>query len=187
LVVKPKLFGRQISRPKYEGAVYCVGLTLDDSLGWFIELLLVAAGRGHWRDIERENPALYSLVALLSMRVTCRFEVDENNLLYSRPLMCFSDREIRTIVAERRLPLIPEDCAEVKKRSAFADSPRRELTVALAAVRDKYPIDSGTGEGSIYADYDRAVSYYEATGLLPSLEAREQYISEYLKAAARGH
>ncbi len=182
LVIKPTLLGRQISKRQYEGAVYCVGLTLDDSIGWFLELLLVAAGRGDWRDIKHDNPDLFSTIMLLSTRVSCRFEVERNDLLYSRPMMCFSDGEIRTIVTVRELPLIPEDCAEVKKRAAFIDSPRRDLAIALAAVRDKYPADSAAGMGAIYSDYRRSNSYYETTRLLPSLEEREQYISEYLRA-----
>ncbi|MCP4600432.1 MAG: hypothetical protein GY847_07860 [Proteobacteria bacterium] len=180
MAVKPTLLGRQISKSMYEGAVYCVGLTLDDMIGWFIELLLLTAGRGNWKDIKDSNPDLFSLMMYLSTRVCCRLQLEKNNLLYSRPLMNFSDNEIKTIVTQRELPLIPEDCKEVQGRDEFVDSPRRDLGIVLAAVRKKYPANSAIGMDSIYSGYNRAISYFEKSGLLPNQKERERYISDNL-------
>ncbi|MCP4676530.1 MAG: hypothetical protein GY854_13650 [Deltaproteobacteria bacterium] len=180
LVIKPTLFGKHIVQSKYEGAVFSVGLTLDDAIGWFIELLLVAADRGDWKEIKKANPKLYSLAMLLSVRVSCRLQIKKNNLLYSRPMMVFNDNEIRRMVAERGLPLIPEDCKEVQGRDVFVDSPRRDIGIALEAVRRKYPADSPVGMGSIYSDYNRATGYFKKSGLLPDQEEREKFVSDGL-------
>ncbi len=178
MVIKPTLLGRQISKNEYRDAVYCVGLTLDDIIGWFIELTLLAAGRGNWKDVKNKDPDLFSVMMYFATRVNCKLEVKRNNLLYSRPLMDFSDKEIRTIVAQRKLLLIPEDCREITGRDAFADSPRRELGVALAAMRNKYPVNSPPGEDAIFSDYRRASAYFEKSGLLPSREEREKFVSD---------
>lgn len=180
LFVKPKLFGVQLQKSEYKDAVFCIGLTLDDAVGWFIELLLLSAGRGDWRIAKRENPDLFALIMRLSIRTTCRLGIEKNNLLYSRPLMAFTDDEIRSIVRERGLPLIPEDCREQRGRNEFVDSPRRELGAVLSTMRRKYPDGSGLGELAIFRNYDKAMEYFERSGLLPGLEEREQYLNDTL-------
>ncbi|MDJ0761802.1 MAG: hypothetical protein QNJ97_02340 [Myxococcota bacterium] len=184
MVIKPTLLSRQILKHQYKDAVYCVGLTLDDSIGWFLELALISAGQGDMSAIKHASPSLFAAMMFLSTRVTCRLEVEKNNLLWSRPLMAFSDGEVRTLSTQRKLPLIPEDCKEVQQRDAFVDSPRRELTIALTALRNKYQLDPHIGKDAVYASYDRAAAYFESSGLLPDLKEREQYLSEHLASLA---
>ncbi len=184
-VIKPRLLASQIARPEYKGAVYCVGLNLDDIVGWFVELNLLLGGKADLSQIDKNNPKLYSQVMYLSTRLTCRLEVAMNNLLFSRPLMAFNDDEVRALVSTRGLPLVPEDCGQIMNREDFVDSPRREIAEALKRMRSKYPLDTEIGKQTLFASYQQAQDRFEASGLLPSLEQRATQASELLEDAAR--
>jgi tRNA(Ile)-lysidine synthase TilS/MesJ len=173
--VKHAMFPQAMSQ--YKDVSYCIGLTLDDTVGWLIELFLLAGGRGHWKDIKNTNPELFDQMTRLAVRVYNKIHVERDNLLFVRPLITFVEEEVRTIVAQRNYPLIPENCGEIRGRSAFRDTPRRDVAAALGVLRKRYPSTSAIGREALYADYSNVIEYFNSLGLLPDIEECEKMLA----------
>jgi tRNA(Ile)-lysidine synthase TilS/MesJ len=173
--IKTELMGNYVRLKTNNNSVFCLGLNLDDSIGWFLEIYLLASLYGEWQNIKKQNPVLYKEILILSVRVISKLCDEKNNILFIRPMMLFSSKTIKRIAIERKLPLIPEDCREITKKDVFYDSPRRDLINAIESMRNKY-----TYENILYNNYYKLLQAIEKCKCFPPVSELNDFMEKSL-------
>lgn len=179
-LTKTTILSKFARSPENKHSIFCMGFNLDDSLGWFIEILLLTGNFKNWMEVQKENPKLYHELLMLSTRISHRIYSKSNDVLFIRPIINFTNDEIAEITAERNLPLIPENCKEITKRDVFYDSPRRDISNVLAVMRKKHYMDFTKEENPLYDSYFESCRFFQYSNLIPPQNELNSFMSDNL-------
>jgi len=164
-----------VRKKQNHNSIFAIGMNLDDSIGWFLEIQLIAANLGTAQNIKENYPDLYHEIAMIATRTIHKVYDSAHDILFTRPLIDFNNQEITEICKERGLPLVPENCREITKKDTFYDSPRRDIAQALSCIRLRY-----NTQDTIYNKYLDAFHYYQKCEFFPTQKELEDIMSKNL-------
>lgn len=177
---KTTILAQYLRQKKNRHSIFCIGFNLDDSIGWFIEIFLLTCNLGSWNDIKQNNPKLYFELLMLSTRIVHSLYSETDDILFTRPIINFTNEEIKDIVKERNLPLIPENCKEITNRNEFYDSPRRDIGNALYFMRQKYDYNASPFRNEFYNNYFSSYEYYRKSNIIPPQQELDYFMAHNL-------
>jgi len=168
--VKIKSMDKEMEKDKYDGAMICLGHTLDDITGYLSELFYIAGAYKSWEYVRRDNPVLLSRMLKLSRWVYLTYSPFGvgKNFVYIKPLMLLEEQLIKRIVEVEGYPLIPECCATLMGNRFQLY--KRIVNKGINWIDNQYRNDSAIYDKLLYKDYDLILKKYMDIGILPSLE-----------------
>ena len=165
--VKNKIFFDELSKPDYDGSLVCLAHTLNDIVGYLSEIQFIAGSYSSWRNLMESNTDLFNRVLVLAKRVYPKYEPNNLQVTYIKPLIELEEKEIKHNVILRDLPLIPELCAE--KRGPRYKIYKRFVMEGLDWLDKRYARESFHGK-LLFKNYSRLLDFFNNTYLLPPVE-----------------
>ncbi len=165
--VKAKIFFDELSKPDYDGSLVCIAHTLNDIVGYLSEIQFIAGSYSSWRNLMESNTDLFNRVLALAKRVYPKYEPNNMQVIYIKPLIELEEKEIKRHVISRSLPLIPELCAE--KRGPKFRMYKRIVMDGLEWLDKRYAKEPFYDK-LLFSKYSRVLNFYKNTYLLPPIE-----------------
>jgi tRNA(Ile)-lysidine synthase TilS/MesJ len=165
--VKNKIIFDELSMPDYAGSLVCIAHTLNDVVGYLSEIQFIAGSYSSWRNLMESNTELFNRVLVLAKRVYPKYEPNNLQITYIKPLIEFEEKEIKHYVMFRDFPLIPEVCAE--KRGPKFKIYKRFVMDGLEWLDKRYAKKSFYDK-LLFNNYSRIINFFNNTYLLPPVE-----------------
>lgn len=177
--IKTELMGEYIRSDRSKSNTYALGMNFDDCISWMLEIVMLSMKYKSISKVKEENPALYKHILTLSVRILHHLVDSQRSIDFIRPIICFTNSEIKEIVSERNIPLIPEDCKAISGKNVFSDSPRREFSMAIELMRQKYNLKVLDNAAS-YNNYDTVYKFIKESTIFPSIDEINDYMRNSL-------
>lgn len=168
--VKTKLIFDELSLPYYNNSLICMAHTLEDIIGYLIEIQLIAGSYSSWKEIFKSDIELFNRIAILAKRVYPKYKPQNMNITYIKPLIELNEPLIKNYVDHKEIPLIPECCAD-KKGPQFRMY-KRTVMDGLNWLEKRYKQDAFCNK-FIYKNYEKVITFYNNAHLLPPIEEIE--------------
>jgi len=116
------------------------------------------------------EPDLFNRVLVLAKRVYPKYRPQNLGVTYIKPLIELNETLIRDYVNLKKIPLIPECCAE--KRGPKFRIYKRSVMDGLDWLEKRYQKEVFR-KNFLYKNYRQLINFFQNTGLLPSVEEIE--------------
>lgn len=171
---KAKIIFDELSKEEYRNALVGIAHTIEDTGGYFSEILYLSGQYHNWMEIRDSNSELFNRIMDLGKRVYPKYipPAFKTNLIYIKPLIEMEEDLIRNVKQERKYPDIPECCAKIR-----GDKFRMYKRIVMQGfdwLRDRYKNKPAIYDNMMFKNYRNMLKKYQDIKLIPPIEEIEK-------------